>query len=161
MLGAVTSWADFAAAAPELAAEVARRFTAHKHLVMATLRADGSPRLNGTEVVLTAGQLWLAGMSGARRFADLRRDPRVALHSGSDDPPTWSGDARVSGRAVDATPEELAAVAAVVEQPADGSFELFRVELTEAVSVRLAEGGESLLIETWRPDQGLTRRERR
>ncbi len=157
----MTSWSDFTAAEPELAAEVARRLTAHKHLVMATLRADGSPRLNGTEVVLTAEQLWLAGMSGARRFADLRRDPRVALHSGSDDPPAWSGDARVCGRAVEATRDELVAVAEVVGQPADGSFELFRVELTEAVSVRLAEGGESLLVETWRPGSGLTRHERR
>ncbi|MBA3464363.1 MAG: pyridoxamine 5'-phosphate oxidase family protein, partial [Deltaproteobacteria bacterium] len=54
------------------------------HKTVATLRRDGSPRVSGTELTSYDGQLWLAGMPGALRFADLRRDPRFALHSGSD-----------------------------------------------------------------------------
>ena len=37
-------------------------------------------------------------MPGSRKGADLARDPRFALHSGSIDPPGWQGDAKLSGR---------------------------------------------------------------
>ena len=36
-------------------------------------------------------------MWDARKARDLQRDPRFALHSGSDDPPGWEGDAKLAG----------------------------------------------------------------
>ena len=42
------SWSEFEAAAPELAARVRVRLDAHVHKTLATLRADGSPRISGT-----------------------------------------------------------------------------------------------------------------
>ncbi|HET9657990.1 MAG TPA: pyridoxamine 5'-phosphate oxidase family protein [Kineosporiaceae bacterium] len=150
----MANWEQFCALAPELAAEVRARFEAHRHKTMATVRADGSPRICGTEVELRGGEVYLGGMSGNRRFADLRRDPRVALHSGSDDPPTWSGDAKLSGRAVEITaPEALEAFRDEAVEVPPGPFELFRVELTEASVVRLAEGGDHLLIDLWQEGQ--------
>jgi hypothetical protein len=155
----VSSWSEFEQEQPRLASEVRRRMDAHVHKVMATLRADGSPRLCGTEIVFAEGDLWLAGMVGARRFADLRRDPRVAVHSCPEDMPGWGGDARLAGTAVEVTdPAALAMVAAGTDPP--GPFELFRVDLTEAVSIRMAEGGESIVVESWRPGCGVTRAER-
>ncbi|MCZ9341635.1 pyridoxamine 5'-phosphate oxidase family protein, partial [Streptomyces sp. TRM76130] len=44
------NWAFFAAAEPDLAATVERRFGAFTHHVLATLRRDGSPRTSGLEV---------------------------------------------------------------------------------------------------------------
>ena len=68
------------------------------HKTLATLRRDGSPRISGTEVIFAEGELWLGSMWQAVKALDLRRDPRFALHSGSEDPPGWAGDAKVAGR---------------------------------------------------------------
>ena len=47
----------------------------------------------------------------ARKALDLRRDPRFALHSGSDDPPGWAGDAKLAGVAEEITdPDRIRAV---------------------------------------------------
>ena len=53
----MASWTEFSAAAPELAERVKKRFDAHKHKTMATLRKDGSPRISGTEVEFRDGEL--------------------------------------------------------------------------------------------------------
>lgn len=157
VLRAMSSWAEFAAERPELAREVRGRLDAHVHKIMATLRADGSPRLCGTEVVFAGDDLWLGGMVGARRFTDLRRDPRVAVHSGSDDMPGWTGDARLSGTAHETTdPADLALVRHEAVPDPPGDFELFRVDVTEAVAVRLADSGDAIVVESWRPGRGVT-----
>src|SRR5919202_3417288 len=101
----MATWQEFSEQAPELAARAFERFEKHRHKTMATVRADGAPRISGTEVPILAGQVWLGGMTGNRRFADLRRDPRVAIHSASEDPDVWTGDAKLSGRAVEVTDE--------------------------------------------------------
>jgi hypothetical protein len=156
----VASWREVEEQAPELASFVRERFEAHRHKTMATLRRDGSPRISGTEVDIRDGQMWLGMMHGALRADDLRRDPRVAVHSGSDEPDGWRGDAKVSGRAVEVTdPEELAR-ASSGETPA-GPFHLFRLELREVAAVRLGEPAEFLVIESWHEGRGVRRVERR
>jgi len=163
----MATWGEFSLAAPELAPRVEHFFGAHPHKVLATLRRDGSPRVSGIEAVLRVGELWLAGMPDARKFADLRRDPRLALHSGSTDPPEWTGDAKVAGRAVEVTDEPtlagFAAAAAAEPGPSPevGTFELFRVDISEAVVVRLGEPADHLLIESWRPGSDVRREVRR
>ena len=168
----MASWAEFESEAPELAGRVKRYFDAHGHKTVATLRRGGSPRICGTELMSYDGQLWLAGMLGALRFADLRRDPRFALHSGSDGPELWRskpervGDAKVAGTALEVTDHDvIAAVAAAAsaeappeEQAEPGSFELFRLDLTEAVVVRIGDG--HLLVESWHEGRGVQRAER-
>ena len=147
----MVTWQEFSEQVPELAARVHQRFEAHRHKTIATIRADGSPRISGNEVGIMLGQIYLGGMTGSRRFADLRRDPRLAIHSASEDPDVWSGDAKVSGRAVEVTDTaEKAAFAGAVEEIPPGDFELFRVELSEAVVVRLNDARDALLIDVWR-----------
>src|ERR671918_171725 len=101
----MATWKQFSDAAPELAGRAQAGFDAHKHKLLATLRKDGSPRISGIEATFTDGELWLGMMPGSRKALDLRRDPRLALHSASldppDDPTTWAGDAKLSGRAVE------------------------------------------------------------
>ena len=91
------SWSDFEAAAPELAARVRERLDAHTHKTLATIRADGAPRISGTESRFAEGELWIGSMPRARKAHDLQRDPRFALHSGSDEPSDWKGDAKLAG----------------------------------------------------------------
>jgi hypothetical protein len=60
---------------------------------LATVRADGSPRISGLEAKFIEEDLLFGSMPGSRKGADLLRDPRFALHSGSIDPPGWQCDA--------------------------------------------------------------------
>jgi hypothetical protein len=99
----MTAWKDIEAAEPEFAARVRKIFDAHKHKTIAALRADGGPRISGIEAQFADGELTFGSMPGARKGADLRRDPRFALHSASLDPPegdeaAWPGDAKIAGR---------------------------------------------------------------
>src|ERR1700730_4744949 len=83
----MATWSEFAAAEPEFAARVRSLMSSRKHLTMATLRRNGSPRISGTEVEFVDGQLRIGSMPGAVKAIDLRRDSRVAIHGPTDDPP--------------------------------------------------------------------------
>ena len=159
----MTSWGELAVAEPELVAAVTERFDAFKHKLLATVRADGSPRISGIETVVRDGELWLAGMPAGRKFADLRRDPRLALHSNSADPdekdPTvWAGDAKLSGTAVEVT--DPAARAAYAGGEDGNGFELFRVDVRELTVIRVGEPSDHLVITHWKEGAGLTRTKR-
>src|SRR5215468_10217044 len=109
IMGRVTAWGEFEQAEPAFARRVRALFDAHRHKTLATLRADGSPRISGIETVFEDGELVFGSMPGARKGADLRRDPRFALHSATVDPvegaeAQWPGEAKISGRAVAAPP---------------------------------------------------------
>ena len=53
----MATWKDVENAAPEFAARVREIFEAHKHKTIATLRADGSPRISGIEAEFVDGEL--------------------------------------------------------------------------------------------------------
>jgi hypothetical protein len=137
----VVAWHELDASEPEFTARVRAVLDAHKHKVLATLRRDGSPRLSGQEVELTGGHLVLGMMEGSIRAADLRRDPRVALHTCSDDPPpdphAWAGDVKLSGTASEPTPYR------------------FVVDVTEVVLTKVGDPPDHLLIESWHPGRGV------
>jgi Pyridoxamine 5'-phosphate oxidase len=152
----MAAFSDVEAEQPEFAARVRACFDAHRHKVLATLRADGSPRVSGIEASFATGELWLAGMSHSVKFADLRRDPRLALHSGSDEPDTFTADAKVSGRAVEVFGEERARYGEATGNPADGDYELFRIDLDQVVLTAVAPEKDALVISSWRPGRGLT-----
>jgi hypothetical protein len=144
----MTSWSDFVAEEPALAGRVRDLFSAHRHHTMATLRQDGSPRISGTEVSFEEGEMRIGIMAGAVRATDLRRDPRLAIHSHSIDPPDgdqsgWPGEAKVAGRAV--------------EEPADGDDHAIRIDLEEVVVTGLGTPADHLVIETWHPGRGCER----
>ena len=157
----MSTWAEFDASAPGIAAFVRERLEAHRHRMLATIRADGSPRISGIEVTIARGELWVGGLAGSRKFADIRRDARVALHSGSDDPPRFRGDARLSGRAIAVLDEDTKA--AFLEDAGGGPpgpFDLFRLDIEEASTVREADSKDHLVIEVWKPDMPVRRIER-
>jgi hypothetical protein len=154
----MASFSELEKEEPDFAARVKAALDAHVHKILATLRKDGAPRVSGIETRFTDGELWLAGMTGSVKFVDLRRDPRMALHSGSDDPDTFAADAKVSGRAVEITdPAELAAFAGEAKVPeAAQPFELFRIDLEQVVLTALSDAKDALVITSWRPGRGLS-----
>lgn len=146
-------WHDVETLEPDLAAAVLARFTSAKHHVLATLTKDGSPRVSGTEVDLWRGDLVLGSMPGARKAADLARDPRYALHAHTGDGTMAGGDAKVAGLAEEVTdPAERADYVADRHPPEP--FQLFRLLLTSVVVTDLA--GDQLRIRTLRPGTGLS-----
>jgi hypothetical protein len=161
-MGPMASFADVETEEPEFAARVRSAFDAHAHKFLATLRADGSPRISGIEMSFVAGEPWLAGMPASMKFEDLRRDPRFALHSGSSEPDAFTGDAKLSGRAVQVTDDvERTGFAKSAGIPVEHmDFELFRVELNQVVLVALNDEKSALIISSWRPGKGLTRASR-
>jgi hypothetical protein len=152
-------FADVATEDPDFAARVRARFDAHRHKFLATLRADGSPRISGIEMSFVGGEPWIAGMRRSAKFADLRADPRFALHSGSPEPDAFEADAKFAGRATEVTdPEELQRYGADAGMPPGSmDFDLFRVDLEQVVLVHLNEERNALVIASWRPGRGITR----
>lgn len=153
----MAAWGEVVVAAPELAAAVQGRFKAHRHAILGTLRRDGSPRLSGTETDFSRGQLWLGSMGGSRKGADLRRDPRFALHSAPLELDMKEGDARITGQAqLVSDPDELAAYMGVQDDKGTeppGPFDLFRADVTEVVLVRVAD--DLLVVDSWSERDGL------
>lgn len=152
----MASWAAFASAEPGLAGRVQERFAIRKHKTLATLRKDGSPRISGIEVEFSDGEIFLGMMPGSLKLADLERDPRLALHSPTDDPPPgdprgWPGEAKLAGYAVEVDSPD---------SPAAGGRR-FRIDIAEAVFTHLNEAGDQLVVESWHAGKGSTRLERR
>jgi Pyridoxamine 5'-phosphate oxidase len=153
------SWTEFEAAAPALAERVRSRLDAHVHKTLATVRRDGAPRISGTETAFAEGDLWIGSMWRARKALDLQRDPRFALHSGSDDPPGWNGDAKLAGVVEEITdPERVRAINGPKAPP--GPSHLFRLDLHEVSVVALHESGRAIEIEVWTPSRGVRTIER-
>lgn len=151
----MATWDEVALAAPEFAAAVRDRFAVRKHATLATLRRDGAPRISGSEVEFgDDGNLYVGMMPGSRKALDLRRDPRLALHSATIDPPAddaagWPGEAKVAG------------VALEVSDPTRTDLpHRFRIEVGEVVLTTISGDGKRLVVESWHPERGLERLER-
>jgi Pyridoxamine 5'-phosphate oxidase len=148
------SWSEFEAAAPQLAEHVRERLDARTHKTLATIRADGSPRISGIEAEIAGGELWIGSMWQALKAHDLQRDPRFALHGGSDDPPGWSGDAKLAGVAEEITDQERKREIQEGKAP-PGPSHLFRLDLHEVSTVGLDDERKALVIEVWTPERGV------
>jgi hypothetical protein len=77
----MSSWADFEGEAPALASAGRELFDQHVLAYLATIRADGSPRLHPVVPVLTATDLFVAIGSWSPKWRDLHRDTRCVLHA--------------------------------------------------------------------------------
>jgi hypothetical protein len=136
-------WAALRLTEPELAGRIRARFDAHLHHVLGTLRPDGAPRLSGTEVTIDDERVTLGMMGGSRKLEDVRRDPRVELHSAPLEADMAEGDARLGG---------------LLRHIGDGSEEhpgatFFELQLTFATLLTVEDGG--LVFRTWRPVRGV------
>ena len=145
----MANWSVLESEAPVLAVKIRARFEGHAHHVLGTLDSAGAPRLSGINVFFNEGEMWFGSMTGARKVADINRDPRIAVHSATLSEEMAGGDARVSGVAVSLDPQRAARWRP--ENPAEGNF--FSVEIRKVHLVEVA--GDELVISMWDTEQGL------
>ncbi|HEX4777184.1 MAG TPA: pyridoxamine 5'-phosphate oxidase family protein [Acidimicrobiia bacterium] len=157
----MSTWSDVTRSAPELAAAVRDRFEATGLGLLATVRADGSPRVSGLEPLFALDELWLGMMPDSRKALDLLRDPRFALHSATVDKKVVEGDAKVGGRAVPVDDHDTETFGRFVdafeertgERLPGGAFHLFRADVREMSFLKPA--GDHLDIDWWTEGGGL------
>ncbi len=150
----MASWFEVTRDAPEFAKRVRAAFDVRKHKTMATLRADGSPRISGVELSFEPDEIRFGSMPEALKGRDLRRDPRLAVHSPTvdppeDDPSAWSGEAKIAGQAI--------AEGARADPPPGDQF---RIDISEVVLTYVGTPADHLVIESWHPGRGWQRRVR-
>ena len=161
----MASFADVERVEPDLADRVRSILSSTTNAVLGTIRRDGSPRLSGADPYFYDGQLRIWSMPRARKGQDLRRDPRVAVHSipwdsrklrdgGAD---VGEADAKVSGTAV--LVSDAGALSAFrawlkaergVEPPKD--WDLFTIDI-DALTVISVDNGQ-LVIDGWSTTDG-------
>jgi hypothetical protein len=149
-------WEEIEKDAPEFAARVRALFEAGTNKTIATLRWDGSPRISASEAQFTDGELTFGSMPGAVKLLDLRRDPRIAMHSPTleppaDDPSSGPGDAKLSGRAIEVPPPPGT-------PHVDAAF--FRIDIDEVALTYVGTPADHLVIESWHAGRGHRRRTR-
>jgi hypothetical protein len=144
----MASWGDVCRDAPDFAARVQAVFTRNRHMTLATLRHDGSPRISGTEIEFGGDDVFVGMMPASRKARDLLRDPRVAIHGPTADPPEenrdWAGEGKLAGRAVE-----------VAVDDAEAEGHRFRIDVGEVVFTHLNDAGDRLVIESWHPGRGV------
>src|SRR4051812_17826148 len=152
----MATWKDIEQDAPAFAARVRGLFDAGTNKTIATLRRDGSPRISANEAKFENGELTFGMMAGSMKLLDIRRDPRLAMHAPTLEPPAdhpeaGPGDAKLAGVAVE-TPA-----------PADTPFPdagFFKIDIHEVTLTYVGTPADHLVIETWHTGRGHQRHTR-
>jgi hypothetical protein len=152
----MASWHEIEKDAPDFAARVRALFDGGTNKTIATLRRDGSPRISASEAKFENGELTFGMMGGSMKLLDVRRDPRIAMHSPTleppaDNPEAGPGDAKVAGRAVEVPPPPGEAI--------EGAG-YFHLDIHEVVLTYVGTPADHLVIESWHTGHGHRRRTR-
>ena len=142
----MVAWNDFAAAAPEMAANGRRLFERRGdgEALLATVRDDLPPRIHPINVAIVDGRLLAFLIVGSAKVADLERDGRYALHAHQD--PAEPHEFQVRGRASQVSdPAARAAAAAAWSFEVDEGYRLFEFGIEHAVF------GERASPDDWPP----------
>jgi hypothetical protein len=138
----MSTWGEFEQAAPELGATGRAVVERHGFMLLGTIRRDGTPRISPVEVQLVQGELAMCLIRDSAKAVDVRRDPRVVLHSpmlSADDP---NSELKLRGRLLLVADAALQAAAAQWTPPPD--FDVFGLDLDSAAFVEWSQGQMSL-----------------
>lgn len=116
----MTTWAAFATAEPELADFAAKRLRSELPSYLATVQANGAPRVHPVTPIFTAQGLYLFMEPTSPKGRDLRERTWFALHSGVPDHKGTGGEVWVTGTGVpedDARVRETVTAAAGYDPP--------------------------------------------
>ena len=154
------SWAELEAAAPELAQAGRERFEGAGVALLGTIRPDGTPRISPVEPYFLERHLAF-GVMASPKWDDLKRDPHCVLHSPVKDSSGSEAEFKVYGRAVRTDDPALVRAdnAWWSSRPRD-SFDVFTVEITEAVLVAWNPDFGRMRTQRWRPGADASEGER-
>ena len=95
----MVTWAEFAAGAPEIAAEGRRLIYARGdgEALLATVRGSEPPRIHPINVAIIGERLYAFVIAASPKRRDLEEDGRFAIHTHQD--PTVPSEVMVRGRA--------------------------------------------------------------
>ena len=150
-------WAEFEAAAPELAALGLAGFREQNLCLVGTIRADGWPRISPNEVYFLDGQLMLQMMRNSMKAHDLERDPRLTVMTPQCDREASRGDFKIYGRVVSITDPDVrrrygdTIFAAIGWRPLD-PFPLFAVDIERAAYIDFTDDRRLM---RWSAERGL------
>lgn len=135
------SWEDLENAQPELAAYGVERFRRFDVAYLATIRADGSPRVHPVTPIVGQGRLFLFMEPTSPKGHDLRRDGRYALHCSVSNSSGESGEFFISGHArfIDDPATRRLAAELASYTPAD-RYVLYELDVESASSTTYADG---------------------
>jgi Pyridoxamine 5'-phosphate oxidase len=105
-------WAEFEAAAPEVARLGKERFDRSRVALLGTLRKDGSPRISPVEPHFVEGHLLFGAMTWSLKARDLLSDMRCVLHSAVTAPDAGESELKLYGRAREVRDQRLRGAAA-------------------------------------------------
>jgi hypothetical protein len=142
----VATWAEFQLSAPQLATKgraLLYQYGAPLGYI-ATVRPDGGPRVHPFCPIIAEGGLWAFILRHSPKGADLRRDPRFALHAFS--PTDVDDEFFVRGRAepADATADlkETIIAAAVPATVGADEEQLFQLHLDRVLLATYTHRGQ-------------------
>jgi hypothetical protein len=130
----MVTWADFAAAAPDIAAEGRRLIYARGdgEALLATVRGDDPPRIHPINVAIVGDGLYAFVITSSAKRRDLGSDGRYALHTHQD--PAAPSEVMVRGRASEVVdPAERSRVAAGWAFDVDETYTLFEFSIETAL----------------------------
>jgi hypothetical protein len=106
----MSTWEEFERSDPVLAAFGRERIDRQVSF-LATVRPDGGPRVHPVTPWVADGRVYVRMYRTSRKVADLRRDPRFALHSMMDNDDGVGGEFAVSGLASEVVDPDVVSTA--------------------------------------------------
>jgi hypothetical protein len=148
-------WREMELGAPKIARLGMARLNTTRIAMLGTLRRDGSPRISPIEPYLVDGCLLVGAMTWSGKAADLRQDPRYALHSTVTGPDNGEGELKLYGLAVEASPglRAEAADAWWSAQP-PGKAIVFALGIARALFVAWDLQRGVMTVHRWSPQAG-------
>ncbi len=157
-------WSDIEQRQPRLASRGLSRLIDPGVVLVATIRRDGTPRISPVEPFVMDGDLWLSMLWQSRKAHDLRRDPRILVHSVVTRREGTEGEFKVRGLARAENDTEVqdryaAAVAAGLGwQPEAGRFHLFQIDVGSVAFVNYDHTTGDQYCAMWPPGREFVRR---
>jgi hypothetical protein len=141
----MATWGEFEQTAPELAAAACGCIENHGFMLLGTIRRDGTPRISPVEVRIVAGEVVMCLIRGSTKERDIRRDPRIVLHSPMLDAGDPNRELKLRGRLVEVSERGVREAAVLWTPPPE--FDVFRLEVESAALVEWSKG--EIVLRRW------------
>ena len=157
----VVTWAEFADAAPDLAAAGLERIKRSEIVLVGSLRKDGSPRISPVESDIVDGDLMAGMMWQSKKALDLVRDPRCVVHTTVHDRMDAMGEFKIRCRAADVQDPKKRdrygeVLFARIDWRPEGQFHLFSFDIESVTHLHYGDLKKHFTM--WTPGSGLVTR---